>query len=282
MESHLVYATNNHSNHYKYRFELNSQSYMSESQRFENEGRKSHYDQFERSFSEGSLFFHQETFSPYSNICNVNNNETVFAQLPSFNGYHSTDNAEQPSMCNPTSEALSESSSFNNYNSIYDGAGIYPCLEPGNHFDQDSGLMNHQRTLCSENHSDECRNVFYQSSNLITDGNIHIEENNYKCSECGQVSNQSSELTQHLSIHAKEKHCKWNKCGKVFPQLSNLNRHRKIHTGGKSNQCAECGKTFSKPSSLTQHLTVHTAEKTYKCPECGKAFTRSSNLNRHR
>ena len=73
MESHLVYATNNHSSQYEHRFELNSQSYMSESQGFESEGGKSHYDQFERSFHEGSLhersfhegslLFHQQTFS---------------------------------------------------------------------------------------------------------------------------------------------------------------------------------------------------------------------------
>ena len=246
MERHLVYATNNHSSWYEHRFELNSQG-------FENKGRKSHYDQSERSFSKGSLLFHQQTFSPYSNICYVNNNERVFIRPPSFNGYHSTDNAQQPSMCNPTSEVLSESSIFSYYNSIYDGARIYPCLEPENHFDQDSGLMNHQRNQCSENHDErnECRNAFYQSSNLITDRNIHTEENNYKFSECGQVSNQSSQLTQHPSIHAKEEHCKWNKFGKVFPQLSNLNRHRKAHTGGKPNQCTECGKTFRKPSNLT-------------------------------
>ena len=283
MESHLVYATNNHSSQYERRFELNSQSYMSESQGFESEGRKSHYGQFERFFHEGSLLFHQQTFCPYSNICYVGNNETVFIQPPSFNGYLSTDNAKQPSMCNPASEALSESSSFSYYNSIYDGARIYPCLEPGNLFDQD-GLMNRQRTQCSENHDerDEHRSVFYQSSNLITDRNVHIEENNYRFSECGQVSNQSSQLIQYPSIHTKEEHCKWNKCGKVFPQLSNLNRHRKTHTGGTPNQCTECGKTFSKPFNLTRHLTVHTAEKTCKCTECGKAFTRSSNLNRHR
>ena len=91
MESHLVYATNNHSSQYEHRFELNSQSYMSESQGFESEGGKSHYDQFERSFHEGSLLFHQQTFSPYSNICYVGNNETVFIQPPSFNGCHSAD-----------------------------------------------------------------------------------------------------------------------------------------------------------------------------------------------
>ena len=148
MASHLVYATNNHSTQYEYRFELNSQSYMSGSQRFENEGRKSCYDQFERSFSEGSLFSHQQTFSPYSNVYNVGNNEKVFIQPPSFNGYY---NMEQPSMCNPTSEALSNSSIFNHYNSIYDGTRIYPSLASGNHFDQDSGLMKYQRK-CSENH----------------------------------------------------------------------------------------------------------------------------------
>ena len=151
MESHLVYATNNHSSQYEHRFELNSQSYMSESQGFESEGGKSHYDQFERSFHEGSLLFHQQTFSPYSNICYVGNNETVFIQPPSFNGCHSADNTEQPSMCNPTSEALSESSIFSYYNSICDGARIYPCLESRNHFDQDPGLMKYQRK-CSENH----------------------------------------------------------------------------------------------------------------------------------
>ena len=148
MENPLAYATNNYSNQYEYRFELNSQSYMSGSQRFENEGRKSCYDQFERSFSEGSLFSHQQTFSPYSNVYNVGNNEKVFIQPPSFNGYY---NMEQPSMCNPTSEALSNSSIFNHYNSIYDGTRIYPSLASGNHFDQDSGLMKYQRK-CSENH----------------------------------------------------------------------------------------------------------------------------------
>ena len=148
MESRLVYATNNHSSQYEHRFELNSQSYMSESQGFESEGRKSHYGQFERSFHEGSLLFHQQTFSPYSDICYVGNNEKVFIQPPSFNGYY---NMEQPSMCNPTSEALSNSSIFNHYNSIYDGTRIYPSLASGNHFDQDSGLMKYQRK-CSENH----------------------------------------------------------------------------------------------------------------------------------
>lgn len=84
MENHLAYATNNYSNQYEYRFELNSQSYMSGSQRFENEGRKSRYDQFERSFSEGSLFSHQQIFFPYSNIYNVDNNEKDKGQIRNF------------------------------------------------------------------------------------------------------------------------------------------------------------------------------------------------------
>lgn len=216
--NHVKHATNNRSNHYEYRFELNSRSTMSESQRFENEGKKSHYDQFERSFSKGSLFFNQQIFSPSSNICNVDNNGGVCIQPSSFNGYYSIDNMDQPYTCNQTSEALSESSIFSNYNSIYNGARIYPYIESGTNFDQDSSLMKHQRAQFSENHykANECRNVFYQSSHLITHKNIHIGENNYKFSERGKVFNQSSRVTQHPSIHVGEERYKCNTCGKVF------------------------------------------------------------------
>lgn len=152
MESHQPYAANNHSDHYEYRLGLNIYSNMCENQRFKNVEWISQYDQFERSLTKGLLFFNQQTFSPHSELCNVGNKGRVFIQPSSFSRYHSRDNVEQHYMCNQMSDTLSKSPMFNNYESVYNGTGGYPCIEAGNTIDQDSNLMKHQRTQFSENH----------------------------------------------------------------------------------------------------------------------------------
>lgn len=147
MENHLAYATNNYSNQYEYRFELNSVSHTclearDLKMREENLSMinlrdplvRAHYFPTNKHFLpipiSIMLIIMRKSLSSHHHSMDIitwNNLPCVIQQV----------------------RPLSNSSIFNHYNSIYDGARIYPCLESRNHFDQDSGLMKYQRK-CSE------------------------------------------------------------------------------------------------------------------------------------
>ena len=74
LESHPVSTANTHSNHSEYRLRLHIHSSTSENQKFKNDRENSQYNQFEGSVNKGSLFFHQQTVSFCSKMCNVDNN----------------------------------------------------------------------------------------------------------------------------------------------------------------------------------------------------------------
>ena len=140
----------------------------------------------------------------------------------------------------------------------------YSCNETGYNLDQDPNVMKYQTLQLSDNDSksNQCRNVFYQISNLTSYKSIHIEEKNHNCCEYGKGCNQSSKR-----IQTKQKCCKHNTCGKILSKSSSLNRHRQIHIGRKPFKCTECDKALDWQSSLTQHQRIHTGEKPYKCKE---------------
>ncbi|KAF4011295.1 hypothetical protein G4228_001956, partial [Cervus hanglu yarkandensis] len=285
LESHLVSTANTHSNLYsEHSCLLNIHSNMSGNQKLKIEGKNSQYNQFEGSFNKGFLFFNQQLFSPCSKICNVDNNGRDLIQPSLFNTYGGIISVEQLSKCNKMRNALSRSSTPNNYKSIHDGMRSSSCNETGHNVDQDSYLVKQQGHQFSDNNSEhnKCRNIFYQSSNLTinTYKSMDIRERTYNYYDYDKVFNQSSKLIQQQIIQSKRKHCKCNTCGKVFSNSSNLSRHRKIHTGRKDFKCTACGKAFNQSSYLTDQR-IHAGEKPYKCTECGKAFISYSVLTQH-
>ena len=74
LESHPVSTANTHTNHSEHRLRLHIHSSTSENQKLKNDGENAQYNQFEGSVSKGSLFFHQQTVSLHSKMCNVGNN----------------------------------------------------------------------------------------------------------------------------------------------------------------------------------------------------------------
>ncbi|KAJ1073610.1 hypothetical protein K5549_021303, partial [Capra hircus] len=62
----------------------------SENQKLKNHGENSQYNQFERSVSKGSLFFHQQTVSLCSKMCNVDNNGRELIPPSLFNTHNDT------------------------------------------------------------------------------------------------------------------------------------------------------------------------------------------------
>ena len=104
---------------------------MSGNQRLKNEGGNSQYNQFEGSFNKGLLFFNQQLFSPGSKICNVDNNGRDLIQPSLFDTYGGIISVEQFYKHNKMSNALSRSSTPNNYTSIHDGMRSSSCNETG-------------------------------------------------------------------------------------------------------------------------------------------------------
>ncbi|XP_065776806.1 zinc finger protein 724-like [Muntiacus reevesi] len=314
LESHLVSTGNTHSNlNSEHRCLLNIHSNMSGNQKLKDEGENSQYNQFEGSFNKGFLFSNQQLFSPFSKTFNIDNNGRDLIQPSLLNTYGVIISVEQLSKCNKMRNALSRSSTPNNYESIHDGMRSSSCNETGHNVDQGSYLVKQQGHQFSDNNSEhhKCRNILYQSSSLTikTSKSMDIGEKTYNCYDNGKVVNQSSKLIQQQRIQCKRKHCKCSTCGKVFSNSPNRSRHRKVPTGRKHFKCAACGKAFNQSSSLTEHLGVHAGEKPYKCTErdkvficsscvtqhqqihtrerpyecteCGKAFKKSSNLTQH-
>ncbi|XP_017918488.1 PREDICTED: putative zinc finger protein 66 [Capra hircus] len=282
LESHPVSTANTHANHSEHRLQLHIHSSMSENQKFKNDGENSQYNQFEGSVSKGSLFFHQQTVSLCSKMCNDDSNGRELIPPSLFTAHHDTVNTEQLLMCNNTSQALSKSSTPNNYKNIYDGVRSHSCNETRCKTTQDSNSMKHQGPQSSDKDSKNStwRNIFYQTLGFPLNESTHTGEKTYNC-EYGDVSNQSSNLTQQQSIQNPHKSYKCKQCEKAFTNSSSLSRHRKIHTGEKHYKCTECGKAFNQKSHLTEHQRIHTGEKPYKCKECGTAFSHNSSLTQH-
>ena len=279
LESHLVSTANTHSNNSEHRCLLKIHSNICGNQKLKNEGGNSQYNHFEGSFNKGLLFFNQQLFSPCSKICNVDNNGRDLIQPSLFNTYGGIISVEQLYKRNKMSNALSRSSTPNNYKSIHDGMRTSSCS-----VDQDSYLMKQQGHQFSDNSKhNKYKNIFYQSSNLTINMNksIDIGEKTYNCYDYAKAFNQSSKVIQQQNIQTKQKHYKCNTCGKVFSNSPNLSRHRKIHTGRKCFKCTACGKAFNQSSYLTEHQRIHAGEKPYKCTECGKAFNWHLSLTVH-
>ena len=137
---------------------------MSKNQIFKNQGENSQYKQFERSVSKGSLVFQQQIYSFCFNICNVDNNPRHLIQPPQFNTYRDMVNGEQLFMCTKIGQALSKSSTPNNYKTICDGVRRYTCNDTGHKVEQVSNLNKYQRPQCPHKvfKSNKCRNIFYQ------------------------------------------------------------------------------------------------------------------------
>uniref|UniRef100_A0ABI0NWB6 Uncharacterized protein n=1 Tax=Bos taurus TaxID=9913 RepID=A0ABI0NWB6_BOVIN len=282
LESHPVSTANTHSNHSEHGLRLHIHSSTSENQKFKNDGENSQYNQFEGSVSKGSLFFHQQTVSLCSKMCHVDNNGRELIPPSLFNTHHDTVNTEQLLTCNNMSQALSKSSTPNNYKHIYDGVRNHSCNETGYKTEQDSNPMKHQGPQSSDKDSKNstCRNILYQISGLPLNESTHTGEKTYNC-EYGDVSNQSSNLTQQQSIQNPQTSYKCKKCEKTFTNSSSLSRQRKIHSGWKPFKCTECGNTSNQNSKLSQDRQIHTGKKPYECKECGKAFMSCSHLSRH-
>ncbi|XP_069407522.2 zinc finger protein 724-like [Ovis canadensis] len=282
LESHPVSTANTHANHSEHRLRLHIHSSMSENQKLKNDGENSQYNQFEGSVNKGSLFFHQQTVSLHSKMCNVDINGRELIPPPLLNTHHDTVNKEQLLTCNNTRQALSNSFTPNNYKNIYDGVRSHSCNETGCTTEQDSHPMKHQGPQSSDKDSKNStwRNIFYQTSSPPLNESTHTGEKTYNC-EYGDVSNQSSNLTQQQSIQNPQKSYKCKQCEKAFTNSSSLSRHRKIHTGERPYKCTECAKAFNQKSRLTDHQRIHTGEKPYKCKECGKGFTCCSTLTQH-
>ena len=239
---------------------------MSGNQRLKNEGGNSQYNQFEGSFNKGLLFFNQQLFSPGSKICNVDNNGRDLIQPSLFDTYGGIISVEQFYKHNKMSNALSRSSTPNNYTSIHDGMRSSSCNETGHKLTKtriswNNRDINFQTTILN---IISIRIYFIKAQILQL---IHIKV--LILARRLIIVNQSSKVIQQQNIQTKQKHYKCNTCGKVFSNSPNLSRHRKIHTGRKRFKCTACGKAFNQSLYLTEHQWIHVGEKPYKCPECG-------------
>ncbi|XDB60336.1 hypothetical protein AB1E18_013709 [Capra hircus] len=282
LESHPVSTPSTPANLSEHRLRLHIHSSTSENQKFKNDGENSQYNQSEGSVSKGSLFFHQQTVSLCSKMCNVDNNGRELILPSFFNTHHDMVNMEQLLTCNNRSQALSKSSTPNNYKNIYDGVRSHSCNESECKTEQDSHPMKYQGPQSSDKDSKNStwRNIFYQTSGFPLNESTHTGEKTYNC-EYGDVSIQSSNLTQQQSIQNPQESYKCKQYEKAFTNSTSLSRHRKIHSGWKPFKCTECGNTLNQNSELSQDQQVHTGKKLYECKECGKAFMSSSNLSRH-
>ena len=125
LEGNLVSTANTHSDNSECRLRLNVHSRMSEHLQLNNEWEKSQSNQFERSVSRGSFFFPRQIFSLHSKMYNVDDNGGNIIQPSLFNTYCDMVNMEQLFMCTKIGQALSRSSTPNNYKSICDGVRRY-------------------------------------------------------------------------------------------------------------------------------------------------------------
>ena len=282
LEGHPVSTPNARSNHSEHILRLHMHSTTSEREKFTNDGENSQYNQLEGSVSIGSLFFHQQTGSLQSKMCNVDNNERDLIQPSLFDTYHDRVNIKHLFMCNNMSQALSRSSNPSCYESIYDGVRNCSCNGSGYNTEQDSDFRNHQAPQSSDKDwkSNTCKDIFYRASGLSLNKSTHTGEKIYNCSEY-DVSNQASELIAQQSIQNPKKNYKCNKCEKVFTNTLNLHKHRETHKGWNTFKCTEFDKVFNQSSKLSQHQQIHIGQKPYKCKECGEGFSQPSSLNYH-
>ncbi|XP_060996136.1 zinc finger protein 726-like isoform X1 [Dama dama] len=282
LEGHPVSTPNARSDHSQHRLRLHIHSTTSEKEKFTDDGENSQCNQLEGSVSNGSLFFHQQTGSLQSKMCNVDNNGRDLIQPSLFDIYNGRVNIKQLFMCNNTSQALSRSSNPSSFQSIYDGARNCSCNDSGYNIEQDSDLRKHQAPQSSDkdSKSNTCRNIFYQASGLSLNKTTHTGEKTYNFSEY-DVSNQSLELIQQQSIQNPQENYKCKKREKVFTNTLNLRKHREIPTGWNTFKCTECDKAFNQSSKLSQHQRIHIGQKSYKCKDCGKGFIQHRDLTCH-
>ncbi|KAL9820745.1 uncharacterized protein GJ701_017489 isoform 1-T1 [Geothlypis trichas] len=122
---------------------------------------------------------------------------------------------------------------------------------------------------------------FSQSSELVTQEQLHDEEKPHKCWECGKSFRQNSTLISHQMIHTGKWPYKCGECGKGFSYRSTFVTHQRIHTGERPYECPQCQKRFRTSSDLYKHQQIHSEERPFRCPDCGKGFKRNSLLIRH-
>ncbi|KAL9820787.1 uncharacterized protein GJ701_017438 isoform 1-T1 [Geothlypis trichas] len=129
--------------------------------------------------------------------------------------------------------------------------------------------------------SQEGGQSFSQSSELVTQEQLHDGEKPHKCLECGKSFSRSSTLIRHQMIHTREWPYECGECGKGFSYRSTLMTHLRIHTGERPYECPQCQKRFHTSSSVLLHERIHSEERPFRCPDCGKGFKQKSHLIRH-
>ncbi|XP_076288001.1 uncharacterized protein LOC143212765 isoform X4 [Lasioglossum baleicum] len=138
------------------------------------------------------------------------------------------------------------------------GTRIYVCQVCGNHYDQKSYLIAHNR---------------------IAHGYQRNEVRRFKCRVCKKKFTFQHSLESHL---CNEPSFLCSHCGKKFSTNYTMLLHMRSHTGERPHQCTVCQKSFSRAMSLRIHILTHTGERPYICDLCGRSFTQRTTMMIHR
>ena len=104
------------------------------------------------------------------------------------------------------------------------------------------------------------------------------------CDTCGKRVFNSQELSTHQNIHIEEKTVPCAFCDKMFKSKFYLDRHIKtVHTSNEDKpfHCTQCGKGFVNKQNLEGHMNMHLGLKPYKCNHCEAGFQNASNKRAH-
>lgn len=140
------------------------------------------------------------------------------------------------------------------------------CLKK---FSRESALLNHLKTLHSNDKSSSCsicKIKFQKSSSLM----LHIKNkhNNkqFICILCDENFLTISLLKQHALTHSRDSYCICQ-CGKMFLNTNDLVIHKKSHQTQRnksknksSYQCNKCDKKFCHQINFIKHLRTHTEQ----------------------